>query len=247
MADRYYGLPQRGRGYSPARTQATGGTQSWPGRREGRQEPLGGRSSLGIVGLALAAAAGVGAIGLIGAQMRNTGSKTRTGPNRQSTAGHEPEVERSITIEDVPADELYRRWRDPDTMRRIMAPFADVQPTGDGQTRWSAGHNLGSWDMRLADDHPGKLMRWEAQGEGALIRETSVRFRPAAGNRGTVVVLRASLDPPGGMLGRIATQMLGNTVPAALASKSLHYFKALVQTGEIPTTERQPAARPDPR
>jgi uncharacterized membrane protein len=62
-----------------------------------------------------------------------------------------------------------------------------------------------------------------------------------------VVVLRASLDPPGGMLGRIAAQMLGNTVPAALASKSLHYFKALVQTGEIPTTERQPAARPDPR
>jgi hypothetical protein len=62
-----------------------------------------------------------------------------------------------------------------------------------------------------------------------------------------VVVLRASLDPPGGMLGRIAIQMLGNTAPAALASKSLHYFKALVQTGEIPTTERQPAARPDPR
>jgi uncharacterized membrane protein len=199
------------------------------------------------VGLALAAAAGVGAIGLIGAQMRHTGSRTRTGPSRRAAARHEPEVERSITIEDVPADELYRRWRDPETMRRIMAPFADVQPTGDGQTRWSAGHNLGSWDMRLADDRPGEFMRWEAQGDGALIREASVRFRPAAGNRGTVVVLRASLDPPGGMLGRIATQMLGNTAPAALASKSLHYFKALVQTGEIPTTERQPAARPDPR
>jgi len=144
-------------------------------------------------------------------------------------------------------DELYRRWRDPETLRRIMAPFADVQPTGDGQTRWSAGPDLGSWDMRLADDRPGEFMRWEAQGGGALIREASVRFRPAAGNRGTVVVLRASLDPPGGMLGRIAAQMLGNTVPAALASKSLHYFKALVQTGEIPTTDRQPAARPDPR
>ena len=128
-----------------------------------------------------------------------------------------------------------------------MAPFADVQPAGDGQTRWSAGRDLGSWDMRLADDQPGEFMRWEAQGGGALIREASVRFRSAAGNRGTVVVLRASLDPPGGMLGRIAAQMLGNTVPAALASKSLHYFKALVQTGEIPTTERQPAARPDPR
>ncbi|WP_195904245.1 SRPBCC family protein [Microvirga lotononidis] len=179
--------------------------------------------------------------------MRDTGRRTRTGQNRRSAAGHEPELERSITIEDVPADELYRRWRDPENFRRIMAPFADVQPTGDGQTRWNAGPHLGSWDMRLADDQPGEFMRWEAQGGGALIREASVRFRSAAGNRGTVVVLRASLDPPGGMLGRIAAQMLGNTLPAALASKTLHYFKALVQTGEIPTTERQPAARPDPR
>ena len=128
-----------------------------------------------------------------------------------------------------------------------MAPIADVQPMGDGQTRWSAGHDLGTWDMRLADDRPGEFMRWVAKGEGALIREASVRFRPATGKRGTVVTLRASFDPPGGMLGRIAAQMLNNSVPAALASKSLHYFKALVQTGEIPTTERQPAARSDPR
>ena len=247
MTDQHNGLSRRDRGDRSDRAQATGAAQPWPGQRQGRQDALGGRSSLGIVGLALAAAAGAGAIGLISAQIRQTGSRTRTGPNRQPAAGHEPEVERSITIEDVPADELYRRLRDPETMRRIMAPFADVQPTGDGQTHWSAGSNLGSWDMRLADDQPGEFMRWEAQGAGALIREVSVRFRPASGNRGTVVVLRASLDPPGGMLGRIATQMLGNTVIATLASKSLRYFKALVQTGEIPTSERQPAARPDPR
>jgi hypothetical protein len=62
-----------------------------------------------------------------------------------------------------------------------------------------------------------------------------------------VVTLHAHLDPPGGMLGRTAAAMLGNSVPGALVSKSLHYFKSLVQTGEIPTTERQPAARSDPR
>ncbi|KQO59391.1 hypothetical protein ASF22_06975 [Methylobacterium sp. Leaf87] len=201
-----------------------------------------------MVGLALAAAAGVAAIGMLGAQMGTAGNRTGRGSNRRSVVKYEPDFQRSITIEDVPTDELYRRLRDPDTLRRIMAPFADVQLVGDGQTRWSAGHDLGSWNMRIVDDQPGAFLRWEAQGEGdVLIREASVRFRAAAGNRGTVVTLRISLDPPGGMVGRIATRMLGNTVPAALASKSLHYFKALVQTGEIPTTERQPAARPDPR
>jgi len=200
-----------------------------------------------MVGLALAAAAGVAIIGLIGAQP-GAASRTGTGPNRRRSAvTPEPDIERSITIEDASADELHRRWRDPDTLRRVMAPFADVEPAGDGRTRWTAGHDLGSWIMRLAEDRPGESLRWEAEGGDALIREASVRFHPAAGDRGTVVTLRASLDPPGGMLGRVAARMLGGAVPAVLASKSLHYFKALVQTGEIPTTERQPAARPDPR
>ena len=101
--------------------------------------------------------------------------------------------------------------------------------------------------MRLSDDRPGEFLRWQAEDGSALIREASVRFHKATGNRGTAVTLHAHLDLPGGMLGRTAMAMLGNTVPGALASKSLHYFKSLVQTGEIPTTERQPAARPDPR
>jgi uncharacterized membrane protein len=243
MAEQYDELPRRDRSGGPARPRATGPAQTWPDRRQTRRDDHNGSSGLGIIGLVLAAA-GAAAVGLIGAQLRGG---ARIGPSRRSAAGHEPEIERSITIEDAPADELYRRWRDPQTMRRIMAPFADVEPMGDGRTHWNAGRDLGSWDMRLAEDRPGEFMRWEAQGEGALIREASVRFRPAAGDRGTVVILRASLDPPGGMLGRIAARMLGDTAPAALAGKSLHYFKALVQTGEIPTTERQPAARSDPR
>lgn len=247
MTDQHDGLRTEDRSDRPAGARAMAGARSWAGQQRGGHDVLGGRSAPGLVGLALAAAAGVAVIGLIGAQT-GIASQAGTRPNRRRSAmAQEPDIERSITIEDVSADELYRRWRDPETLRRVMAPFADVEPTGDGQTRWSAGHDLGSWDMRVVDDRPGDFLRWEAQGEGALVREASVRFRPAAGDRGTVVTLRASLDPPGGMLGRVAARMLGGAVPAVLASKSLHYFKALVQTGEIPTTERQPAARRDPR
>ena len=240
------GFSRRERGERAARTHAAEDPWLGPGRRQGRQDASGGLSTPGLIGLALAAAAGVAAIGVLGAQRSASGGRTGGDPNRGSAAWRKPEIERSITIEDVPADELYRRLREPETLQRIMAPFAAVETTGDGQTRWSVGHDLGAWDMRLTDDRPGEALRWEAQGDDALIRDVSVRFR-AAGNRGTVVALHVSLDPPGGMLGRIATQMLGDTLPASLASKSLHYFKALVQTGEIPTTERQPAARPDPR
>ena len=247
MANQHDGISRGNHGQRLARTQAIGTVWSGSDHRHGRPAPSSALSNPGIVGLALAAAAGVAAIGMLGAQRGASWGRIGENTNRWPAAGRNPEIERSITIEDVPADKLYRRLREPETLRRIMAPFADVQSTGDGQARWSAGHDLGSWDMRLTDDRPGEFIRWEAQGEHALIREMSVRFRAADGNRGTVVVLRVSLDPPGGMLGRIATQMLGEILPASLASKSLHYFKALVQTGEIPTTERQPAARPDPR
>jgi uncharacterized membrane protein len=247
MTDRHGGLPPKDRSDGPAGAHDMPRAQPWAGRRQGGPDVLENRSTPGMVGLALAAAAGVAIIGLIGAQP-GTANRAGTGPNRRrSAATPEPDIARSITIEDASADELHRRWRDPDTLRRVMAPFADVEPAGDGRTRWTAGHDLGSWIMRLAEDRPGESLRWEAEGGDALIREASVRFHPAAGDRGTVVTLRASLDPPGGMLGRVAARMLGGAVPAVLASKSLHYFKALVQTGEIPTTERQPAARPDPR
>lgn len=202
-----------------------------------------GASGVGTIILGLAAAAAIGIVA-----SRAFSDRSRTLPSSQRPVrAHDPEVERSITIEDVPAQELYQRWRDPETLRRIMAPFATVQSIGDGRTRWSAGNDLGTWTMRLTDDRPGEFLRWTAENGNALIREASVRFHQSSGGRGTVATLHAHLDPPGGMLGRTAMAMLGNTVPGALASKSLHYFKSLVQTGEIPTTARQPAARHDPR
>ena len=51
--------------------------------------------------------------------------------------------------------------------------------------------------------------------------------------------LRACIDPPGGMLGEALLKLFGGVVPRELLSKSLHYFKSLVETGEIPTTARQ--------
>lgn len=50
-------------------------------------------------------------------------------------------------------------------------------------------------------------------------------------------------DPPGGALGEGLLQLLGTTPLNLVADNALRRFKSLVETGEIPTTERQPAAR----
>jgi uncharacterized membrane protein len=91
------------------------------------------------------------------------------------------------------------------------------------------------------------VIRASADGAGALVSEYEVRFRAAPGGRGTVATLRVRFDPPGGMLGDVATHVFNGVVPKELASKALRFFKSLVLAGEIPTTDRQPAARRDSR
>ncbi|WP_137388715.1 hypothetical protein [Rhodoligotrophos defluvii] len=209
-----------------------------PYRRHGR----GFSGTRSAVGVALAVAGGAVALGLIASRR---GREHRAGG--VSDFSPQPELEKSITIEDVPREELYRRWRDPETVAKVFAPFGDVRPSGDGSTTWAidAGPGLSAeWEMRLVEERPHEFLRWQpAEGGAAWVSEASVSLHPATGNRGTVVTLRARFDPPGGTLGRGAMRMFDSLVPSALAGKALHYFKSLVQTGEVPTTERQPAAR----
>jgi len=204
----------------------------------------------GAVGWALAGAAGVAALAVLGAQQLGQPSRGRA---RESEAANgwseEPEVEYSITIE-RPADELYRVWRDPAALPRVMAFLADIRSTGDGRSEWRTDGPLGqshAWVMQITEERPGELIRSSSCGRGALITECEIRFRAAAGGRGTIATLCVRFDPPGGMLGDVAARFFNGVVPRELASKALHYFKSLALTGEIPTTDRQPAARRDSR
>jgi uncharacterized membrane protein len=209
------------------------------------------RPGFGEVGWALAGAAAVAAFAVLGAQRLGQPSRGR-GRETEAAKGwsHDPEVERSIIIERS-ADELYRVWRDPATLPRIMGFLANIRPSGDGRSEWRADGPLGqshAWAMQITEERPGELIRASAgDGGGALVTESEVRFRAAPGGRGTIVTLRVRFDPPGGMLGDVAARFFDGVVPKELASKALHYFKSLVLTGEIPTTDRQPAARSDPR
>ncbi|MDO9713989.1 SRPBCC family protein [Paracraurococcus lichenis] len=206
------------------------------------------------LGVALVAVAGVAAISMIGAQTLARGRTTRIGHQRgngeASTYAHEPEVERSLTIE-KPAEELHGLWREAETLPRVAGHIAQIRTLGDGETRWRVPSPFGrdyEWTMRLTEDRPGEVLRWKAaDSASALLSDIAVRFRPASGGRGTVVTLRVRVDPPGGMLGEALLKLFGGVVPRELLSKSLHYFKSLAETGEIPTTERQPAARADTR
>ncbi|WP_426756367.1 SRPBCC family protein [Myxococcus sp. Y35] len=153
-------------------------------------------------------------------------------------------LQRSITINGTP-EALYRRWRDAETLNQVMGHFAEVTTPREGLQHWKVPGVFGKsleWNAELVEEHPGELLRWQSVGATALPNEGWVRFRRAPGDWGTAVTLRFVFDPPGGVVGEKAVKLLG-AVPAALALKALKRFKSLVETGEIPTTRPNPAAR----
>ncbi|HEY0792043.1 MAG TPA: SRPBCC family protein [Chthoniobacterales bacterium] len=194
---------------------------------------------------ALVALAGITLVDVCCGVQLHRGVTRKENPDQHT---QESDVERSLTIE-RPASELYQRWRDPQTLAQVMAHFAEVRSVGNGQTHWHvqgpAGRSL-EWTATTVEDRPGEVLRWQSLPGSDLVNEGSVRFQPAPADRGTVVTLRFSFDPADGNLSGAVLKRL-DVVPSLLAGKALRRFKSLVETGEIPTTVGQSAARADTR
>lgn len=153
------------------------------------------------------------------------------------------DVQHSITI-GKSAEELYRLWRDPVNLNLIMGHFAEVSESGE-YMHWRLRAPLGKtleWDTRIASERASEFLRWESLPGAQLPNVGSVQFSNAPGDWGTVVRLHFRFDPPGGAVGRAASKLLG-VVPLTLVKVALRRFKSLAETGEIPTTFYNPAAR----
>jgi uncharacterized membrane protein len=143
-----------------------------------------------------------------------------------------------------PVDELRALWLDPTTQMQIWTHFADVVAldgrTADWRTHGPAGGEY-RWRTEVLESGPD-MIRWSSL-DGADVPNTGeLSFRPAPGERGTELHLEVRFDPPGGLIGK-AVSKLFHIVPTEIVGHALYKFRALALTGEIPTTDPQPAAR----
>lgn len=174
--------------------------------------------------------------------------------SRLSEGGGAQQVEQPVRVTRIitvarPAAELFQLIRDPKTLPRLLAPFATLQAMPDGRMRWTVdGLRARSWTSAVPREQLDASVSWRSEpGAKAAVTDLSLSLQAAPGTLGTAVTLAASIVPPGGQLGRKAVQMFGGAAPGAMAEAALHYLKALAETGEIPTTRGQPAARADSR
>ena len=151
------------------------------------------------------------------------------------------QVEKSVTINRSP-EELWSYWRRFENLPRFMIHLQSVTEREDGTSHWVMKTDRGKeleWDARLIEARPNEMISWQSLENADVDSAGSVWFTPAAGGRGTVVRVKMRYNPPGGKLGAALAKITGQSAEKQI-DEDLDRFKALMETGEIPTNEGRP-------
>jgi uncharacterized membrane protein len=141
--------------------------------------------------------------------------------NRQPA---EPEIAETIVVEEAitisrPRAEVFAFFAQPEHLPGLGDATLDI-------TRAAA-------DEELA---------WRGMRGDKLLHFGSLRFRDAPGARGTIVGAHVEYAPTGGSLGAALARVMGRA-PQRLVADGLRRARALLETGEAPTTTGQAAGR----
>ncbi len=209
--------------------------ERWGALLAGSTLALFGLSRRNTPGLALAAAGGA----LVARSLVSSKLLASSAPE---TAG--VLVERAVTI-NRPVDELYRYWRDFSHLPAVMSHLESVTVLDGDRSRWVAKAPLGGhveWEAEIVDDRPNERIAWRSLPEAEVPNSGEVRFRSAPGDRGTEIVVRLRYEPPAGAVGK-AVAAIAFEEPDQQVREGLRRLKAVLETGEAPTTEGQPSGR----
>ncbi len=162
-----------------------------------------------------------------------------------ASVGHKQgvRVEKTVTI-NKSAEELYRFWRNFENLPRFMDHLESVQVKDDTHSHWKAkgpAKKAIEWDAEIINDIANEVIAWKST-KAQIANAGSVRFRSAPGGRGTEVTVNLEYDPPAGKAGMLVARMFGEE-PTQQVQDALRQFRAIMEAGEIPTTDGQPTGR----
>lgn len=184
------------------------------------------RSSLGM-----ALAAGGGTLALVGAIAKSS-------PVESSAWT-------SLLVNTTP-QEAYRFWRDFENLPRFMNRLQSVSVLDNRRSRWTAIGPMGQpihWDAEITGEKENEYIAWHSLPNSDVQVNGRVEFKEAPAGRGTLITAHIEFGAPAGM----------NTAIAAFLRKGANFamrqdmrrLEALMETGEIPTTEGQSHGRRD--
>jgi len=175
---------------------------------------------------------------------RNTAFGDAVSPVASVHRGEGIKVEKSVTI-NRPVAELYAFWRNFENLPRFMRHLESVTVLDGRRSRWRAHAPAGrtiEWEAEIHNEIPDELIAWRSLPGSEVNNAGSVHFRPAPAGRGTEVRVVLSYEPPAGSgrLGASIARLFGEE-PSQQVEDALQRFKQVMEAGEIPSTQGQPA------
>jgi len=122
-----------------------------------------------------------------------------------------------------------------------MRNLQSVKVLEDGRSEWSAVGRLNMpirWTAEIIEEKENDWIIWRSLLGSDVDCRGSVHFRPAVGGRGTIVTAAIQYMPPAGQVGKAVARMVGKD-PQFMIREDLRRFKALMESGEVPTIEGQ--------
>jgi uncharacterized membrane protein len=150
-------------------------------------------------------------------------------------------ISRSSILVNCSPREAYQFWRNFENLPQFMNHLDSVTVLDRSRSRWTALGPLGtriSWNAEIVSDHENELIGWRSLPESDIAVDGIVKFSPAPGNRGTIISPIIVYTPPAGRIGHSLARLLGKD-PGFLMRQDLRRLKALIEAGEIPTTDGQ--------
>lgn len=146
-----------------------------------------------------------------------------------------------MTIAKPPRDQLFAVWRDFSNLPLFMENLEAVEMRDTDQSCWTIKAPGGlsvNIETIIVEEIPGELIAWRSVDGSDIDTEGRVKFRDAAGGRGTEVELIIAYKPPYGRAGEIIAKMFQRE-PAIQSRRDLRRFKMLMETGEIANSDRR--------
>jgi uncharacterized membrane protein len=164
----------------------------------------------------------------------------RTTRPRRRAEGRGVHFQKTITV-NRPVQEVFSFWRHLENLPRFMRFVQSVTSNGGNITHWivtTEGTTL-EWDAETIEARPNEVLSWQSLPAASVDSAGSILFRPAPGNRGTIVKVSLKYAPTEGKTAAKLAKVFGKDAEAII-EEDLFRFKSLIETGEIPTTRGQP-------
>jgi uncharacterized membrane protein len=145
------------------------------------------------------------------------------------------------------AGELYRLWRDLETVGHVFRHVERVECRSGRRSHWVVRGPLGrtlEWDAEIINEIANELIGWQSLPGADVDCAGSVRFLPLGDGGETEVHVVLRYDPPDGALG-VAVASLFGADPATTVREDLERFKEQVEAGRVPAKDEVQIASED--